>query len=165
MARMVESVKCAFDACAVLRLGLQMTENFWVGKLNDSLYVFDRDVQLNDCPHVFLWNVALDTMQKFVPTQARTQFHSVRESETTSPAINSYLRWKSIHASAWLAEERRYYQDRRANEQSRKENAKLYTTHCFECQRELISDEDHCPRCGWIKCACGACGCKYVGDR
>ncbi len=36
------------------------------------------------------------------------------------------------------------------------------TTHCFRCKQDLNSvDFDTCDNCGWIRCACGACGCRF----
>lgn len=36
------------------------------------------------------------------------------------------------------------------------------TTHCFRCQTRLVSTiSNECGSCGWILCACGACGCNY----
>ena len=37
-------------------------------------------------------------------------------------------------------------------------------THCYWCRRDINSvDFSLCRRCGWIRCACGHCGCRYVG--
>jgi hypothetical protein len=34
------------------------------------------------------------------------------------------------------------------------------STNCWSCGDELTSDRNtKCPRCGWLACACGACGC------
>lgn len=34
--------------------------------------------------------------------------------------------------------------------------------HCFRCLQQLMDDSSPpCPICRWIKCSCGACGCKY----
>ena len=35
-------------------------------------------------------------------------------------------------------------------------------THCFRCIRDLVTSFFNiCNSCGWIRCACGACGCTY----
>jgi hypothetical protein len=35
-------------------------------------------------------------------------------------------------------------------------------THCFICKSTLKSTVNNkCFRCGWLKCKCGACGCKF----
>jgi hypothetical protein len=35
-------------------------------------------------------------------------------------------------------------------------------TNCYRCAQDLNSiDFDLCPVCRWIKCPCGACGCRY----
>ena len=35
-------------------------------------------------------------------------------------------------------------------------------THCFACKSSLDSvDFSLCPKCRWIRCSCGACGCKF----
>ncbi len=37
-------------------------------------------------------------------------------------------------------------------------------THCFSCKKCLNSfDFEVCDKCRWIRCACGACGCKFHG--
>ncbi len=37
-------------------------------------------------------------------------------------------------------------------------------SHCFICTRSLNSvDFAVCRSCGWIRCACGACGCNFHG--
>ena len=39
-------------------------------------------------------------------------------------------------------------------------------THCYWCRRDINSvDFSLCTRCGWIRCACGYCGCDYRGQR
>ena len=36
-------------------------------------------------------------------------------------------------------------------------------THCYNCKRHLDNAFDvACAACGWIICACGACGCGYA---
>jgi len=35
-------------------------------------------------------------------------------------------------------------------------------THCWNCKKDLNSvDFSICGQCGWIRCSCSACGCKY----
>ena len=35
-------------------------------------------------------------------------------------------------------------------------------THCYRCKAHINStDFSICPRCKWIRCSCGACGCGY----
>ncbi len=37
-------------------------------------------------------------------------------------------------------------------------------THCYACKSHLDNSINiECVACGWILCACGACGCGYVG--
>jgi hypothetical protein len=37
-------------------------------------------------------------------------------------------------------------------------------THCYACRKHLDSvDFSICSKCSWIRCACGACGCRYKG--
>jgi hypothetical protein len=37
----------------------------------------------------------------------------------------------------------------------------IRVTHCYRCKRHLkTSLANECDNCGWIKCRCGACGCK-----
>jgi hypothetical protein len=39
-------------------------------------------------------------------------------------------------------------------------------THCYWCRRDINSvDFSLCTRCGWIRCACGHCGCRFRGQR
>lgn len=36
--------------------------------------------------------------------------------------------------------------------------------HCYVCHAHLDNSSDvECVSCGWILCACGACGCGYLG--
>jgi hypothetical protein len=140
-----------------------MTTSLWVGKLKDKLYVFDRDLQLVDCPHTFLWDSVSDEMTKFIPEIARKAFRSAQAEEEREDAVERYQRWKAQFAVTWLQEERIYYEARRSSELAPKAEIGLRFTHCYRCKQELISDEDLCDTCGWIKCACGACRCAYIG--
>jgi len=39
---------------------------------------------------------------------------------------------------------------------------KVRLTHCYYCKEPLNNfSDDKCEKCGWIKCSCGACGCRY----
>jgi hypothetical protein len=38
---------------------------------------------------------------------------------------------------------------------------KSHETHCYRCKEELSADtNERCPKCRWLRCYCGACGCR-----
>ncbi len=165
-------------------------ETLWVGQIEKTPLVFDRSLQLPDCPHVFLWNTALSVMEKYVPDIVRKNIQRSREPSTIEAATVYFNAWRETTGLDWLEAERQYYQLRAEREATGREPSpaerhrerlesigkqylgvrkalpkKLRVTHCYSCKQTLSNSIDvECVVCGWILCNCGACGCGYSAD-
>lgn len=115
---------------------------YWIGHHREmGLLIFDPNAQREvETGKVRLFNVANHQSRLFMLDMARTR------SLWSSPADH-------------LEEMRRAVVEYgRARERQRE-------THCYWCRRDINSvDFSLCMRCGWIRCACGHCGCRYRGQ-
>jgi hypothetical protein len=97
----------------------------WVGRLDEKTLVYDSGIQLPECPHVFLWNPATGTIEKYVALIARKLIKPHDEAEARVKCVASYLAWKAAQADAWLQQERPYYESRRHREVAESEGRAL----------------------------------------
>lgn len=163
----------------------------WVGKTDGgAALVFDPEMQLPDCPHIFLWEVTTGSMEHYVATMVRAAISTIKDDALVRRYSTSYLGWKAAQGKSWLNSERSYYESRvsRARDESlmtpeqrhkqRLDQMGLFyggvralttgrrqrNAHCYECKEPLNSlAKFECEQCGWILCDCGACGCGYGG--
>lgn len=91
----------------------EMQRSAWVGQFDRTTLVFDPDMQLPDCPHVFLWNTTSLKMEKYVPNLVRTKVKTQRDPEVVSSSLSAFQSWKLAEAISWLESERPYYRARR----------------------------------------------------
>ena len=168
-----------------------MTSAIWVGQLGRTVLVFDPAVQLDRCPHVFLWSFASGEMQKAVGSVTRNLIRRVADQGVRQQALLAYHEWHHRHAVEWLAQESAYYDERRSKElgatnaleRSHKQRlddlglqyegvrSVLPTrsrrrAHCYACHAALDNSvQIECVVCSWILCQCGACGCGFSRQR
>ncbi len=161
---------------------------FWVGSDGNDTLVFDRDLQIDGGPHVFLWNLRARDMDRYYAYLAKQNMCSIKDETISAAAINSYSEWHNTHGRKWLAEEREYVRGRLEREESeyvrrleREESeyvrgclerefantGRLHRTPpCWHCHQGLDNATDvECATCGWIICSCGACGCGRLALR
>lgn len=93
-----------------------MEAMLWVGRLDKKSLIYDSDIQLFECPHVFLWNPSTGAMEKYIATVARKLIKPHDQADVCAAYVVSYKAWKDAHADAWLREERPYYEGRRDRE-------------------------------------------------
>jgi hypothetical protein len=80
--------------------------------------VYDREIQLEDCPHIFLWNHSTRSIGKYVATVTRSVIRPCTDSAVAASAIASYLEWKALGSREWLEEQAAHYQTRRIGEEA-----------------------------------------------
>lgn len=160
--------------------------DIWVGEKEGESLVYDPDIQINGCPHVFLWSARDQDMGKYIAHLARTRIKPHSNAEQAAIHVEKYLIWRSRYGDAWLLAEKKYYQVREENEadarktleerhrdhlaglgieykgtrgaDTRKRSHRV--THCWSCHCNLDNAVDiECVTCNWILCSCGACGC------
>lgn len=113
-----------------------MCSSHWVGQLNQITLVFDRAMQLPDCPHVFLWNMNTCSMEKYVPSMVRSDIQTLKDTNITTAAISAYEIWKQQEASTWFYEESKYYAERKAKEKQ-EENKQV------KMKRDTLMQQGH----------------------
>ena len=127
------------------RLGRSMLHGgirYWIGHHRElGLLIFDPHAQREvETGKVRLFSVTEHESRLFMLDMARTR------SLWSSPADHVEEMRKAVAEYG------------RARERQRE-------THCYWCRRDINSvDSSLCTRCGWIRCACGHCGCRYRGQ-
>lgn len=87
--------------------------NIWVGMVEGgAALVFDPEMQLLDCPHIFLWDVNTSNMERYIATMARAAMSTIKDGALIGQHTASYLDWKASHGTSWLNSERSYYGSR-----------------------------------------------------
>lgn len=84
----------------------------WIGLLDKVPLVFDKEIQLEGCPHVFLWNAEAKQMQKYVPSMIRSCLRKNDNSFNREVVEDAYLMWKRNESVVWLEEQKTYYSER-----------------------------------------------------
>ena len=128
------------------RLGRSMRHGevaYWIGHHRKlGLLIFDPRAQLEvDSGRVRLFSVADHGSRLFMADLARTR-------------------------SLWSSPDSHVDEMRRAVVEYGRARERQRETHCYWCRRDINSvDFSLCRRCGWIRCACGHCGCRYRDRR
>ena len=162
-----------------------MKGKVWVGVLDDVLLVFDEEIQLENSPHVFLWNVQAKEMQKYDPALLKKWIQKATAPSVIDAAESEYTAFKPTVVKEWLDIEiprtrMRIAKDLENTPEFRhkskmNELGKKYlgvrvsarkrphrVTICYACRATLDNTMQlECAACGWIICGCGACGCGY----
>lgn len=123
--------------------------NLWVGQVNvGAALVFDPEMQLPGCPHIFLWEVATCSMEPYVAAIARAKMSTIKDCALMRQHSASYLGWKEAHGKSWLNSERGYYEIRasrahnetleRLRDQLRRSGPYLRPLSQEEAEREAI---------------------------
>lgn len=150
----------------------------WIGTVGERIMLFDKSVQIEGGPHVLLWNYLEREMKRYDPKVARKQSKRVYDPDLQSKVITAYKYWLDGVGVVWLKEEAAYVKERLDAErreqaqrsamlQERKrqldiKEGRIRSAHCYLCKSELDSQRnEYCSMCNWLKCNCGACGCKY----
>lgn len=84
----------------------------WVGEVDGNALVYDRHMQLADCPHLFLWS-AESSMQKYVAAVTRRVIKAHSVPLVVDECTKKYLEWKAAEGSTWLAKEAKSYESQR----------------------------------------------------
>lgn len=161
----------------------------WVGRDGKELFVYDPEIQLPNCPHLFLWT-RRDGMRKYIAKLAREDIKPCHDASESASILEEYKKWRDRSGASFLEAEKPYYAERAQREHKAKteieerhrrrlkmlryeylgvrpstiETARRRVTHCYNCHEPLDNSVDiECVACGWILCACGACGCGYGG--
>lgn len=85
----------------------------WVGEIDGKALVYDADIQMANCPHIFLWDSSSKKMEKFIADITRKHIKQLRNNELTQIYIAEYKHWSKINGSTWLAEQEPYYKSRK----------------------------------------------------
>lgn len=84
--------------------------------------MFDHEMQLEGCPHIFLWEATTCTMERYVAAIARVRVSAIKDSALVQQYSASYLDWKKVHGTSWRNAERNYYESRTRQEQGERES-------------------------------------------
>ena len=127
------------------RLGRSMPHGgvrYWIGHHRElGLLIFDPHAQREvETGKVRLFSVTDRESRLFMLDMARTR-------------------------SLWSSPESHVEEMRKAVVEYGRARERQRETHCYWCRRDINSvDFSLCRRCGWIRCACGHCGCRYRGQ-
>ena len=119
-----------------MTLELTMT-SVWVGDLMGELLVYDAAMQLPACPHVFLWSLRSEEMNKYQPAVARVHIKPVSASAASDAIQIAYGLWKAAYGAEWLEEERRYYAQR-AQRDATESQAKLVAAEAYASGEHIL---------------------------
>lgn len=93
-----------------------MQSTRWIGRTAQEILVFDPLLQLEDCPHVFLWSKTRG-LQKFIAAQLRPQIATLRDPELRATVLAKFDAWiAATDIEGLLASERMYYVARKKRE-------------------------------------------------
>ena len=126
------------------RLGRSMPHGgvrYWIGHHRESgLLIFDPHAQREvETGKVRLFSVTDHESRLFMLDMARTR-------------------------SLWSSPDSHVEEMRKAVAEYGRARERQRETHCYWCRRDINSvDFSLCRQCGWIRCACGHCGCRYRG--
>ena len=122
-----------------------MSATIWVGEFQAKALVYDPAIQLADCPHLFLWNPTTSEMGKYIANMTRKPIKPHGDPRVASTCIAAYRQWKDAYGTAWLQEEKRYYEARRARElaQEADRRAKKLAQDEARQQARLTLEERH----------------------
>jgi hypothetical protein len=146
---------------------------FWVGTNGEDILIFDREMQIENSPFVHLWSPTAQEMKSVNASMARVHMKTIKDDTLVAPAIESYLIWHAKNGADFLNEEKKYQRERRKGDELKQQtkseiyaakgNSNSYShrsAQCHNCGKALNSSvQATCKTCGWIRCACGACGC------
>ncbi len=107
--------------------------------LRGEVVLFDPDMQIPNCVHMFLWN----TEEREVDCYLSTFITSTLESEPNDSSqlqayLSTYLAWKDKYLADWLATKRPYYASR-AKEAADEEAKKIEREKNLETLRTASS--------------------------
>lgn len=126
-----------------------MDSKLWVGDLEERVLVYDKSVQLSECPHVFLWDPSSGEMQAFIANVVREKIKAQGNRSITEESIEKYKKWFNAEAETWKKEERGYYESRKQDEEEKRqkqlriERAKAAAQEEVERLARLTPEERH----------------------
>lgn len=163
---------------------------YWVGTYYEKTLLFDPTMQIENPDFVLLWDSGDEQMYRYARNFARKRLRPAKDVSAFDSTISRYLEWsrsrdpitEDLRIRAWgqapfygvpkdflseitlkgkheiiLSGLGISYQGTRPTIK-----AKPRTAHCWLCRTALDNSIDiECVACGWILCACGACGCGY----
>ena len=115
---------------------------YWIGHHHKlGLLIYDPEAQGGSGDRVRLFKVSQQEARTFIKSIIRT-------------------------TGQWSSDEEHLPSMQRAVTEYAQVRARLRETHCYRCRVDLNSaDFSICGQCNWIRCPCGACGCRYTGPR
>ena len=157
MCRLCRRAGSPTNVCAVF--GFAASNGYrrvvWVGKTSSGkLLLYDAYSQsgVSSKNYVRLFNVASGTEEEYRKSTLRPRIRRASKKESAR-AIGIYARIR--HKAFMLRLGISKYPGTR-------ESTKVRTAECYRCKGGLDSVSDiECLACGWLVCACGACGCGY----
>lgn len=163
---------------------MKTQSRYWVGKYEKEILVYDAEIQIDKCPHVFLWEKQLG-MRKFVRETFRPHISPSKNETANANSIKAYEAWYQEQGTNWKDRELSYYEGQNGlvDEQTLALRHQKYiadlgleyagmaqdkqTYHrlatCWSCHSTLDNAINYeCVNCHWIICNCGACGCARI---
>lgn len=116
----------------------------WVGEINGAALVFDPDIQLPNCPHVFLWALESKEVEKYVAATARSNVKALQNEGMAQQHIAAYETWREAHGAEWLALETNYYLTRQLEER-KSEERRLEKRKLEAISRNIVAARDAVP--------------------
>lgn len=93
-----------------------MNASIWVGEVEGKTLVYDPSIHFPDCPHLFLWDPSTGEMGKYIADLIRKQIKPHTEPSAAAGHIAAYEQWRKTYGTAWINDEKRYYESRRDRE-------------------------------------------------
>jgi hypothetical protein len=102
-----------------------MSKTIWVGELEGKVLIYDPEIQLPDCHHLFLWEPATGEMGKYIANLIRKKIRPHANSSEIAIHVASYRRWHENEGIAWLNQQTTYYDSFRETYTLQKEAERL----------------------------------------
>lgn len=159
-------------------------DKYWIGEANGKFFIFDHENQFITSSYVALFSVNDEEFFLFKKEKVKDIILSAKYSDDI---VESYLVWRAVHNhinNLDIIEDVESFLDfgpdglRNTCDYPLKLKPLVSScdrdtifgwrqfsgrvTHCYSCKRGLSSYSGNtCKTCQWIRCQCGACGCRY----
>ena len=95
--------------------------HLWIGAIGEMNLIYDREIQLDGCVHVFLWDCKSEKINKYDPKITRKQIRPRKDTTSFEKEINVYITWKTKYGDLWVKQQEQYYYDRKKKEVAERE--------------------------------------------
>lgn len=157
----------------------------WFGVADAGVFVYDEAIQPASPDRIILFDVERKALALYERAEAKPKLRRLREASAIEEARQKYEKWRTFYSStipnitagspnqfplSALEERHKRFLELREKPFLGTRERSTYlpprAAHCWSCHQPLDSTINlECVACGWILCACGACGCGRTKGR